>query len=120
MRKFEKLDVYKKALGFVTKVYEFSKKLPDDEKYGLISQLKRASASIVLNIAEGSGSGSDAEFGRFLKISIRSGYEVCAILDIIIELKLINCEEIKELKNEVDEINAMLFSLIRKLKKSES
>ncbi len=121
MRKFEKLDIYKKALKFTAAIYEFSKKLPNDEKYGLISQLRRASTSIVLNIAEGSGSGSDMEFSRFLRIAMRSTYEVRAIIDLIISLKLASGEDMAIFREELDEISAMIFSLVKKLrKKSDS
>ena len=121
MRKFEKLNVYQKALKFTANIYEFSKKLPDTEKYGLISQLRRASASIVLNIAEGSGSGSDMEFSRFLRIAMRSTYEVHAIIDLIIKLRLSSNKDMEIFRKELDEISAMIFSLVKKLrKKSDS
>lgn len=116
MRKFEKLDVYQKSLKFAARIYEFSKKLPDGEKYGLISQLRRAATSIVLNIAEGAGCGYDLEFARFLRIAMRSTYEIHAIIDLINELKLANIRDASEIRNELDEISAMIFSLSKKLK----
>ncbi|MFA4890457.1 MAG: four helix bundle protein [Candidatus Paceibacterota bacterium] len=120
MRKFEKLDVYQKSLEFTVNVYDFSKKLPDNEKFGIISQLRRATMSISLNIAEGAGSGFDTEFGRFLKIAMRSTYEVHAIIDIIEKLKLSDQESLEKLREELDEISAMIFGLIKKIKKSDS
>ena len=116
MHKFEKLNVYQKALKFTTEIYNFSKTLPSDEKYGLISQLRRATTSIVLNIAEGAGSGSDLEFCRFLRIALRSNYEVHAIIDVILNLKLVDQNKAKDLKWKLDEIGAMLSGLIKKLK----
>ncbi len=118
MHKFEKLDVYQKALTFTILVYDFSKKLPADEKFGITSQLRRATTSIVLNIAEGAGAGSDLEFCRFLRISLRSTYEVHAILDIITRLSLNNIKEIEKLKDNLNEIGAMISGLIKKLKNS--
>lgn len=115
MHKFEKLNVYQKALEFTTEIYGFSKTLPADEKYGLISQLRRATTSIVLNIAEGAGAGSDLEFRRFLRIALRSNYEVHAIIDVIIKLKLANQKEALRLKENLDEIGAMISGLIKKL-----
>ncbi len=120
MRKFEKLDVYQKSLEFTVNVYDFSKKLPDNEKFGIVSQLRRATVSIALNIAEGSGSGFDTEFGRFLKIAMRSTYEVHAIIDIIEKLKLSNQDSLEKLRKELDEISAMIFSLTRKITNAES
>lgn len=115
MHRFKKLDVYQKALKFTSEVYKFSNLLPESEKFGIVSQLRRATTSIVLNIAEGSGGGTDIEFKRFLRISLRSGYEVNSIFDIIKELKLTKAENVDILKNELDEITAMISGLIKSL-----
>ncbi len=116
MHRFAKLDVYQKALKFTKKVYVFSTSLPKSEQFGLMSQLRRATTSIVLNIAEGAGSGFDLEFKRFLKMSLRSAYEVNSIFDIIEELGFAKTEELKELRKELDEISAMIVGLIKSLK----
>lgn len=78
---FEELKVYQKALDFVDQVYETTRKFPKEEKYGLISQYRRASVSISLNIAEGHGS-SDAQFNRYLQIAWDSTKEcvVCSTI----------------------------------------
>ena len=116
MHRFAKLEVYQKALKFTGKVYKFSNLLPDSEKFGIISQLRRATTSIVLNIAEGAGAGSNPEFVRFLRMSLRSGYEVSSIFDIIKELGFKNTEAIDGLRNNLDEISAMTSGLIKSLK----
>lgn len=117
MHRFKKLEVYKRALSFTASIYVFSKKLPDDERYGLTSQLRRATTSIVLNIAEGSGAGTDMEFKRFLRMSLRSSYEVNSIFDIIEELKLVDLKDINNLRKSLDEISAMIAGLIKALNK---
>ncbi|MCU0666118.1 MAG: four helix bundle protein [Candidatus Omnitrophica bacterium] len=76
IQKFKKLQVWSKAMDFIEQVYLKTSKFPESECYGLTSQIRRASVSIALNIAEGSGSGSDLEFKRFLNIALRSSYEV--------------------------------------------
>ena len=63
---FENLKVYQKSLAYVDFVYELTKKFPKEEIFSLANQFRRASVSICLNIAEGSG-GSKAEFNQFLK-----------------------------------------------------
>ena len=55
MQDFRKLEIYKRAIEYCSKIYEFSAKLPASEKFGLISQIRRAASSIPLNISEGAG-----------------------------------------------------------------
>ena len=66
------MEVWKKSIELVTKVYEITKTFPDDEKFGLVSQIRRASISIPSNIAEGAARNSDKEIQRFLDISLGS------------------------------------------------
>lgn len=82
MYRFEKFRVYHSAISLVEEIYKLTKKFPSEEKFALIDQLKRSSTSIVLNIAEGSGSSGDKEFCRFLRIALKSLYETVASLKI--------------------------------------
>jgi len=115
-QKFRKLKVWDKAIDFVEDVYSLTKEFPNSEKYGLISQLRRAATSISLNIAEGSGSSSDKEFGRFLEISLRSAYEVMCALEISKRLDYCTEEQKNVLLEKCDELCAMLSGLRKKLK----
>ena len=81
--KFQKLQVYQLALAYVDAVYEISRLLPEREKYNLSSQIERAATSIVLNIAEGSTSQSNAEQNRFLGFALRSYLETIACCDLL-------------------------------------
>lgn len=74
--KFEQLEVWKLSRSFLRVIYIVAKDFPDDEKFGLTSQMRRAVLSVILNIAEGSDRGSDKEFIRFLRISYTSLLEV--------------------------------------------
>lgn len=76
--RFEQLDVWKLARSFVKVIYAVTKDFPDNERFDLISQLRRASISTMLNIAEGSDRKSDKEFIRFLRIAYTSMQEVIA------------------------------------------
>lgn len=67
---FRSLKVYQRAIDYSVEIYKISKQFPKDELYGLTSQIRRAVISISLNIAEGSGNGSEKEFKRFLENSI--------------------------------------------------
>lgn len=94
MRNFRKLKIWSQGIIIVKEIYKVAKKLPDDEKFGLKSQITRAAVSIPSNIAEGSSRNSEVEFKRFLEISIGSLFEVETQLIIIQELGLIRLEEL--------------------------
>lgn len=114
--KFRKLKVWQRSIQLITLIYKITSKFPIEEKYGLIDQIRRAAVSICLNIAEGSGSGSDAEFARFLRIAQRSAYEVIAALEIAMNLKMEEKVTIDDIISEVDQVSAMLSGLIKSLK----
>lgn len=83
--RFENLEVWKLARNFVNSIYRVTKTFPRDELFSLTRQLRRAALSILLNIAEGSGRGSDKEFVRFLRIAKASLEEVVAALYISLD-----------------------------------
>lgn len=86
MYKFEKLRVWKEAVKLVKIVYELCKLLPPEERFALADQLKRASTSVVLNIAEGCGGLGDTELKSFLRNSLKSLYETVAAVKLAEEL----------------------------------
>lgn len=103
-------------MEFVSRIYNLTNNFPQGEQYGLVSQLRRAATSIPLNIAEGSGARSDAEFKRFLTIASRSNYELMCGLELSHLLSYCSMEIKDDLLKESDEISAMLEGLRRKLK----
>ncbi|MDD5195168.1 MAG: four helix bundle protein [Candidatus Omnitrophica bacterium] len=80
MFRFEELDIWKLAVEYANEIYDLTKKLPMDEKYNLIGQLKRAALSISNNIAEGSGTSTKKNFCSFLDISASSTLETVNLL----------------------------------------
>ncbi len=112
---FRKLEVYKRALLFTKRVRRVTAGFPRDEMFALTSQYRRAVDSIVLNIAEGSGSGSKKEFARFPGYAIRSGYECGGCADIAAVQKYITKKEYDSLIKETNEIVSMLIGLQRSL-----
>ena len=117
MNKFRDLRVYQKAVSFSRVMYETTAKFPKSEIFGLTSQLRRASYSIVLNIAEGAGSGSTKEFIRFLDIAQRSTFEVMAGLDIAKEIGLLETNDYQNNQQEAIKISVMLKGLQQSLRK---
>ncbi len=116
MQKYYNLQNYRRAIEFVTELYKFTKELPKSENFGLISQIQRAGVSIPLNIAEGCGSESNKDFKNFLRISLKSTYELKAALEICYRLKYCAKIRIVKLYQELDEIGAMINGFIKKLK----
>jgi four helix bundle protein len=112
MRDFKELAVWKKSHDLVCRIYRISAAFPDEEKYGLSSQLRRAAASIPTNIAEGCGRSGDREFGRFLHISAGSASETEYLLLLSYDLKYIDPESYQDLSFKVKEIKRMLHGLI--------
>src|SRR5438132_7726847 len=76
MFNFEKLEVWQKAIQFADVVYRLTKAFPDDERFGLTSQMRRAAVSISSNIAEGTSRHSKDDYARFLEIATGSVFEV--------------------------------------------
>jgi four helix bundle protein len=97
-------------------IFKISKKSPIDERFNLISQIRRAADSIVLNIAEGSTSQSNPEFAKFLGYSIRSVVEVACALFIANRRDYLESEEFIYLHNLTEELVKMLQALKAKLK----
>lgn len=102
-------------MDFCIKVYNKTKSFPKDEIYGIISQFRRASTSIPLNIAEGSGCRTKKEFIQFLYIALRSQYEVVTIIKLSYKLGYLNIANKEELENEIAEIGRLLQGLINSL-----
>ena len=103
-------------MDFIEDIYKLTDRFPNKELYGLTSQLRRAAISIALNIAEGSGSGSDAEFARFVNIALRSNYELMCGIEIASRLKYCTDSEKEMILIKSDEISAMLTGLKKRLK----
>ena len=117
--RFEKLDVWKLARNLVSHIYNVTGKFPDDERFGLTSQLRRAAVSVVSNIAEGSGRNSDTDFAHFLEMSYGSLMEVVTQLVVAFDLGYIGEDELNKLRQNSSEIAAKLGALNRSLSVSK-
>ncbi len=111
MHRYQELRVYQGALDLVALVYQVTSTRPADERFGLTSQVRRAATSIVLNIAEGAGAGSDAEFVRFLRYALRSKYEVLAGFDVAERIGI--SVESGPVRQSAEQVASMLVGLIR-------
>jgi four helix bundle protein len=106
-----RLDVWKASMRLVKSVYEATESFPDDERFGLTSQIRRSAISVPSNIAEGAARGTPAEFVRFLQISRASLMELDTQLLLGKDLGLL--KDFRGIREHVLRILAMLNGLIR-------
>jgi len=115
MEDFKNLKVWTKAHELTLTIYQCTRKFPKEEMYGLSSQIRRASASIGANIAEGCGRRSDPEMKRFVQIARGSASELEYHLLLAKDLQLLTADEFKNLEGKIFEIQRMLASLSQRL-----
>ena len=116
MHSFTKLKVWQKAHNLTVNIYKLTSNFPNDEKFGLTNQIRRASVSIESNIAEGCGRNGDKDFSRFLDISQGSCFEVKCQVYIAKDLEYISLEKATLVVSKIDEVMRMIHSLNQKLK----
>jgi len=116
MKDFKSLKIWHKGINLVVDIYKTSKEFPQEELYGLTSQMRRSAISIPSNIAEGSGRNSDKEFNRFLDISLGSSFELETQIIIAHELKFLSNEDFLKLIDKVQEEQKMITGLQKSIK----
>ncbi|SFH85966.1 four helix bundle protein [Halpernia frigidisoli] len=117
MHNFENLQFWKRSIELTKKIYLVCSKIEKDEKFGLISQMKRSAVSIPSNIAEGSGRNSDKEFNHFLAIALGSSFELQTQLILTKELQLLEANNVDILILELKEIQRMIYTFKNNLNK---
>ena len=115
MQDFTKLQVWQKSHQFTLGIYKITKDFPAEEKFGLTSQLRRASCSIGSNLAEGCGRTTNKELGRFIAIAQGSAFEVRYQLILAKDLDYISIQRFEFFEQKITEISRMLNSLAQKL-----
>jgi len=111
MQRFTDLLVWQRSHQLVLQIYSLSARFPSDERFGLVSQLRRAAASVPTNIAEGSKRRSKVEYARFLNIAEGSLAEIEYLLMLSRDLRFIPAEACEASLIEVSEIARMLNAL---------
>src|SRR4030065_2485540 len=113
----QRLNVWKRAIKLVEEIYKITSSFPAEEKFGLISQMRRSAISIPSNIAEGAARSSSKEFINFLHISQGSLSELETQLIISKNLQFLDSQTEEPLQRELDEISKMIIGLQRALRK---
>jgi four helix bundle protein len=115
VKDFRQLQVWQKAHQLTLAVYRVTASFPRAELYGLTTQLRRSSASIAANLAEGCGRNGDAEFARFCSIAMGSASELDYHLLLANDLKLISATDYTDLAQRTSAVKRMLTGLLQKL-----
>jgi len=118
MSDYKKLKVWEDAHKFTVDIYNITQKFPNNEQYGLTSQIRRSSSSIPTNIVEGSGQLTRSNYIRFLGMAQGSAYEVEYQILLAKDLRYLKLEEYDLLNKKIKDIIYMLYGLIKSLKKS--
>lgn len=117
IKSFEELEVWQKAHELTLLIYRLTKKLPNDERFGLVSQLRRAASSIAANIVEGYGRRSTGELLRSLRIANGETEEVRYFSLLSRDLTYFDQKEFAQINDLCRSINQLLSALGRSLKK---
>lgn len=122
MKDFRDMSVWQKALRLLVKIYKTTQTFPEEEKFGMVSDMRRAANSIILNIAEGYGRFSPKDKSRFYIISRGSCFELISRILASFELKFISeistSEElISDTEDIINELNPLIKSVEKRLVK---
>ena len=118
IRSFEDLRVWNDAMALAAELYDATRAFPDDERFGLVSQIRRAVVSVPSNIAEGWGRGSKGDYARFLKVARGSLYEIRIQVLIAQRVGFLNEGEASPLLERIESVRRQLHALIRAVERS--
>lgn len=117
MKDYRKLTVWEKAHRLVLEVYKLTCTYPREEQFNLISQLRRAATSVPTNIVEGCGRFTRKDFAKFLQDAFGSAQEIEYLLFLSSELNYMDNEKYNVINAQVNEVKAMLLSLLEKIRR---
>ncbi|MFN0048431.1 MAG: four helix bundle protein [Cytophagales bacterium] len=112
---FRNMKIWQLGMDLLVDVYALTKKLPNEEKFGLVSQMNRCAVSIPSNIAEGSGRSTNKDFASFLHISLGSVYELETQIIASYRLKYISNEEHESIIFKIVDLEKMIKAFINSL-----
>jgi len=115
MQRYRDLEVWRRSHALVLRIYTLTKTFPDDERFGLTSQLRRAAVSVPANIAEGSKRRTNLDYARFLNVSEASLSETDYLLLCSRDLGYLTEQDYQPAAKEADEVSRMLYALRRRV-----
>lgn len=117
LKNYKELQVWQKAYQVCLEIYRLTKSFPQDERYGLTSQIRRAAVSVPSNIAEGYGRKTTNEYIQALYIAYGSTCEIETQTLLVGDLKYIDKEELQKLMVDIGDVERMLKGLINSLQR---
>lgn len=120
IRTYRDLVAWQKGMALAELVYRATAALPPEEKFGLVSQMRRAAVSIPANIAEGFGRAGKVEFRRYLEISRGSLFELQTHAELARRLGWLKGQPLSDLRGLARELDAVLMGLLRAVKARQS
>lgn len=120
LRTFKDLIVWQKSYALCVRVYTLTKQFPAEEKFGMVSQLRRSSVSIPSNISEGYNKDTTKDYLRFLSIALGSLAEMETQMMLCKDLKMCQAPESEDVLETIAEVDRMLRALIRSLKQKSN
>jgi four helix bundle protein len=115
LRNYKDLKVWQRSYQLCLEIYKITKRFPKEERYSLISQIRRAAVSVPCNIAEGYGRKKTPEYIRSLYIAYGSNCELETQVLLSGDLGYINTEKLKKLQNDIGEVERMLKAPVKSL-----
>jgi four helix bundle protein len=112
---FEKLDVWREAIQFANLIYKLTSKFPENERFGLTNQMRRAAVSVSSNLAEGTSRTSRTDFGRFVEIATGSLFEIVSQANISLNQHFLTRTEYECIISSAEKQCRMLSGLRRSL-----
>jgi four helix bundle protein len=115
MHNYKELKIWKLAMKLAEKIYLITQKFPEEEKYGLKSQMRRCAVSIPSNMAEGAGRNGNKEFNQFLGIALGSLFELDTQVELSHSFKYISKADYEDVLDNIEQIRRMTYSFKQKL-----
>jgi four helix bundle protein len=115
MKTFRDLFIWQKAMTLVTNTYQITQQFPNEELFGLTSQIRRSAVSIPSNIAEGYGRESQKDFLRFINFAVSSLFELQTQIEITKNINYLNETEFNNIFEKTRELEAMMIAFSKKL-----
>ena len=120
LKNFKELTVWQKSYKLCLEIYRLTKIFPDDERYGLTSQMRRAAVSVSSNIAEGYGRKTTPEYIHSLYIAYGSICELETQILLSVDLNYINPDNMRKVQDDLNEVERMIKALIKSLESKGS